>query len=44
MPAGDDIAQILTSPNTTARDRAFGAVMQMSKIDIAQIHAAFDGR
>ncbi len=39
-----DMAQVLTSPNTAARDRAFGAVMKMGKLDIAQIQAAFDGR
>ncbi len=38
------IGQWLTSKDSAARDRAFGAVMQMSKLDIAAIQRAFAGR
>jgi predicted 3-demethylubiquinone-9 3-methyltransferase (glyoxalase superfamily) len=34
----------MTSADTAARDRAFHAVMQMRKPDIAALQAAFDGR
>jgi predicted 3-demethylubiquinone-9 3-methyltransferase (glyoxalase superfamily) len=37
------IAQWLTSKDTAAKDRAFQAVMQMKKLDIATIQAAFAG-
>jgi hypothetical protein len=38
------IYEWLTSTDTSARDRAFEAVMGMQKLDIAQIRAAFEGR
>jgi predicted 3-demethylubiquinone-9 3-methyltransferase (glyoxalase superfamily) len=37
------IADWMTSQDAAARDRAFNAVMQMKKLDIATIQAAFDG-
>jgi predicted 3-demethylubiquinone-9 3-methyltransferase (glyoxalase superfamily) len=37
------IASWMTSPDRAARDRAFNAVMQMKKLDIAAIEAAFKG-
>lgn len=38
------IATWMTSADTAARDRAFGAIMRMKKLDIAAIQAAFEGR
>jgi predicted 3-demethylubiquinone-9 3-methyltransferase (glyoxalase superfamily) len=38
------IASWMSSKDTAARDRAFNAVMRMTKLDIAKIQAAFDGR
>jgi predicted 3-demethylubiquinone-9 3-methyltransferase (glyoxalase superfamily) len=40
----DRIAEWIASKDVAARDRAFGAVMQMKKLDIAAIQAAFEGR
>jgi predicted 3-demethylubiquinone-9 3-methyltransferase (glyoxalase superfamily) len=34
----------MTSKDAAARDRAFNAVMRMTRLDIAKIQAAFDGR
>lgn len=34
----------LTASDAAARDRAFGAMLKMSKIDIAALEAAFEGR
>ena len=38
------IATWMASADTADRDRAFQAVMRMTKLDIAQIQAAFEGR
>lgn len=40
----DAIASWLNSPDVDARDRAFAAMMQMGKPDIAALQAAFEGR
>src|SRR5436190_1787809 len=40
----DDIGAWLTSKDTAARDRAFAAMMQMEKPDVAALAAAFEGR
>lgn len=42
VPAG--IAEWLTSPDTAARDRAFQALMGMTKPDVAGLQAAFRGK
>jgi predicted 3-demethylubiquinone-9 3-methyltransferase (glyoxalase superfamily) len=39
-----NIAQLLTSKDTAARDRAFAAMMRMGKPDVAALQAAFEGR
>jgi len=36
--------QMLQSPDTAAAQRAMAAMMQMTKLDIAALQAAFDGR
>ena len=38
------IAKWMASKDMAARDRAFNAVMRMTKLDIAQIQEAFEGR
>jgi predicted 3-demethylubiquinone-9 3-methyltransferase (glyoxalase superfamily) len=37
------ISEWMTSEDTAARDRAFGAVIRMEKLEIAAIQSAFDG-
>jgi predicted 3-demethylubiquinone-9 3-methyltransferase (glyoxalase superfamily) len=39
-----ELAAWLTSPDARARDRAFAAILGMTKLEIAAIQAAFDGR
>jgi predicted 3-demethylubiquinone-9 3-methyltransferase (glyoxalase superfamily) len=41
--SAEDFAELLTSEDTAARDRAFAAMLGMTKLDIASIRAAFDG-
>jgi predicted 3-demethylubiquinone-9 3-methyltransferase (glyoxalase superfamily) len=36
--------QMLQSPDTAAAQRAMAAMMQMTKLDVAALQAAFDGR
>jgi predicted 3-demethylubiquinone-9 3-methyltransferase (glyoxalase superfamily) len=35
---------MLKSPDTAKAQRAMGAMMQMTKLDIAALQAAFDGK
>ena len=37
------LMKLITDPDRTKADRAFGAMMQMKKLDIAKLQAAFDG-
>jgi predicted 3-demethylubiquinone-9 3-methyltransferase (glyoxalase superfamily) len=41
VPAG--MARMMKDPKSKATERAFGAMMQMKKLDIAQLEAAFKG-
>lgn len=38
------LADWMTSPDAAARDRGFKALLEMKKLDIAALQAAFDGR
>jgi hypothetical protein len=42
VPTGFDAW--MTSQDSAARDRAFRAMLEMGKLDIAGLQAAFDGR
>ena len=39
-----EMARMLKNPKSKATERAFAAMMQMKKIDIAALQAAFEGR
>src|SRR5262245_12937086 len=39
-----DLLDMITNPNAAKSQRAFGAMMQMKKLDIAALQRAFDGR
>ena len=42
MPSA--IAEWMASRDAAARDRAFAAMLEMKKLDIAALQAAFEGR